>query len=139
MQAELAITGGAHPRVMPFADKPEMGGLLQRAGFALPVVDSEIITVTYDNPLKLMADLRGMGEGSIIAKRSKNFLRRDVMAEMIRHYTDNYTDKDGRIEASFEVIFLIGWAPHDSQQKPLQPGSAKIRLADALGTEEEKL
>lgn len=139
MQAELAVTGGASPRVMPFADKPQMGDLLQRTGFSLPVIDSDIITVTYDSIFKLMHDLRGMGESSIITERSKTLLRRDVLAEAARYYSTHFAEADGRLRASFEVIFLIGWAPHESQQKPLKPGSADVRLADVLGTKESKL
>ncbi len=139
MQAELAVMGGVSPRIMPFADKPQMGDLLQRAGFALPVVDSEIVTVTYNNMFNLIQDLRGMGETSIIANRAKHFMRRDVLTAAAAHYAENFAEPDGRLRASFEVIFLIGWTPHESQQKPLRPGSAKTRLADALGAKETKL
>lgn len=139
MEAEMSVCGGISPRVMPFADKPEMGGLLQRAGFALPVVDSEIITVTYDTVFKLMHDLRGMGESNIINDRSRQFMRRDMLMEATRLYHERYGEDDGRLAASFEIIFLIGWSPHESQQKPLKPGSAKTRLADALRTEEHEL
>ncbi len=138
MRAESNIYGGVSPRVFPFADKPQMGDLLQRAGFALPVVDSEIITVTYDHVFKLFHDLRGMGETNAILKRDKRLLSRDFFMEAAKLYQEMYTSDDGRITASFEIIFLLGWSPHESQQKPLRPGSAKTRLADALGTTEIK-
>lgn len=135
-EAELELSGGVTPRVAPFADKPQMGALLQRAGFALPVVDSEIITVTYDSIYPLMQDLRLMGEGNAIAARSKKFATRALFHRAGELYAQKFSDPDGRIRASFEVIFLLGWAPHESQQKPLKPGSAKTRLADFLQTEE---
>lgn len=138
-QVEMELTGQVTPRILPFADKPEMGGLLQRTGFSLPVIDSDIVTVTYDNMFALLHDLRGMGESNIIAERSKNFTRRSVFLEAAKRYHEQFAESDGRIHASFEVIFLIGWAPHESQQKPLKPGSAQNRLADALQTKETKL
>lgn len=141
--AEMDLKGGMSPRVFPFADKQELGALLQRAGFALPVVDSEIITVTYDNMFKLLADIRGMGESNIIAARDKRYVGKDFFLKAAQHYAENFADNhegaDGRIVASFEIIFLIGWAPHESQQKPLQPGSAKERLADVLNAKETVL
>jgi len=138
-ETEMTLRGGLSPRVFPFADKQEFGALLQRAGFALPVVDSEIVTVTYEHMFKLMSDIRGMGESNIIAARDKRYVGKDFFIKAAQHYAENYAESDGRIPASFEIIFLIGWAPHDSQQKPLQPGSAKERLADALETSETKL
>lgn len=138
IQAEVKLKGGASPRVFPFADKQQMGALMQRAGFALPVIDSEILTVTYDNMFKLMHDLRGMGEGNIIRGRNKLNPGKALFMEAAKHYAENHADPDGRIRASFEIIFLIGWAPHDSQQKPLRPGSAQTKLADALNTDEIK-
>ncbi len=135
-EAELEIYGGVTPRVAPFADKQQMGGLLQRAGFALPVVDSDIVTVTYDSLFSLMRDLRLMGEGNAIAERSKYFTRRSLFLRAAEIYASRFSETDGRIVASFEIIFLLGWAPHASQQKPLTPGSAQNRLADFLGTEE---
>lgn len=135
-EAELELSGGVTPRVAPFADKPQMGGLLQRAGFALPVVDSDIITVTYDSIFPLMKDLRLMGEGNAIAERSKYFTPRRLFLRAGELYAQKFADPDGRIRASFEVIFLLGWAPHASQQQPLKPGSAKTRLAEFLGTDE---
>lgn len=137
--ADIAIKDGMQPRIMPFADKPQMGDLLHRAGFALPVVDSDIITVTYESPFKLMHDLRGMAETSIISDQVKHFSRRDVFMEMAKYYHANFADPDGRIRASFEIIYMIGWAPDSSQQQPLKPGSADTRLADFLGTVEENL
>ncbi len=133
-QAELNSEGGASPRVAPFADKPQMGDLLQRAGFALPVVDSDILTVTYNSLFKLLHDLRGMGEGNAILARQKKFATRSFFMEAARLYQEQFVEPDGRIKASFEIIFLLGWAPHSSQQKPLQPGSAKTSLIDVLGT-----
>lgn len=138
MQAELELKGGISPRVSPFADKQQIGALLQRAGFALPVIDSEIVTVTYDTIFKLMHDLRFMGEGNIIRDRHKYNPGKSFFMKAAEYYQDKYSEKDGRIRASFEIIFLIGWAPHASQQKPLRPGSAKNRLADALSTQEIK-
>lgn len=135
-EAELELSGGITPRVAPFADKPQMGGLLQRAGFALPVVDSDIVTVTYDSIFALMKDLRLMGEGNAIAERSKAFTPRSLFFRAGELYAQKFAEPDGRIRASFEVIFLLGWAPHASQQQPLKPGSAQTRLADALGTDE---
>jgi len=138
MKAEMDLKDGVSPRVFPFADKQQMGGLLQRADFALPVVDSEIITVTYDNMFKLMHDLRGMAESNIIHERSKVNPGKAFFMKAAEYYQDKFAEDDGKIVASFEVIFLIGWAPHESQQKPLAPGSAKNRLADALSTQEIK-
>ncbi len=137
MQAELAIKGGISPRVFPFADKQQMGALMQRAGFALPVVDSETVTVAYENALRLMADLRGMGGSNAIAARSRSFAGKRLLAEAARLYQENFSEDDGRIPAAFETIYLTGWAPHENQQKPLRRGSATHRLADILDTEEK--
>ena len=136
MHAELELKGGISPRVFPFADKQQMGALLQRAGFALPVVDSDLVTVTYDTLFNLMHDLRGMGESNIIAERSRVNPGKALFMKAAEHYAQAYAEDDGRIKASFEIIFLIGWAPHESQQLPLKPGSAQMRLAEALGTKE---
>lgn len=138
MHAELELTDGASPRVFPFTDKQQMGALMQRAGYALPVVDSEIVTVTYDNIFKLMHDLRGMGESNIIVNRNRKPPARDLFMKAGQYYADHYSDPDGRIRATFEIIFVAGWSPHESQQKPLKPGSAQTRLADALKSEEIK-
>lgn len=135
-QTEMDLFGGISPRVFPFADKPQAGNLLQRAGFALPVVDSEIICVTYDNMFKLLHDLRHMGESNIIGTRQKTNPGKGFFMEAAKRYHETYGDNDGRLHVTFEVIFLIGWAPHVSQQQPLKPGSAQFRLADALGTRE---
>ncbi len=136
MDAELELSGGMSPRVAPFADKPQMGGLLQRAGFALPVVDSEIVTVTYDTIFNLMNDLRKMGEGNAIADRRKTFTPPIVFTRAGELYAERFSDPDGRIRATFEIIFLLGWSPHASQQQPLKPGSATTRLATFLDTDE---
>ncbi len=136
MEAELSLKNGASPRISPFADKQQTGALMQRAGFALPVVDSETVRVTYENAFRLMDDLRGMGENNSLAQRNPKFPGRALMAETARLYQERHAQADGRIEATFEMLFTIGWAPHESQQKPLRPGSADNRLADALGTKE---
>ncbi len=139
MQTEMELRGGLSPRVHPFADKQDMGALMQRAGFALPVVDSENLTVTYDNMFALIRDLRGMGETNIIAERDITYPGRSFFPKAAEYYQNHFSEDNGsRIRATFEIIFLIGWAPHDSQQTPLKPGSATNRLADALGSEEIK-
>ncbi|MGE3247294.1 MAG: methyltransferase domain-containing protein [Beijerinckiaceae bacterium] len=135
-QAEAEISGGASPRVSPFADLRDLGALLQRAGFALPVADADTITVRYDNVFALMADLRAMGATNILTQRSRKFLRRSVLLRAAEIYAERFADADGRIRATFEIVWLSGWAPHESQQKPLQPGSARMRLADALKTKD---
>lgn len=132
MEAEMAVTGGASPRVSPFASLQDAAVLMQRAGFALPVVDSDIITVRYKDAFRLMRDLRGMGAADVAHGRSRRFVSRRVMVEAARIYAERHQDAQGLITASFEVIFAIGWAPHESQQQPLTPGSAKAKLADAL-------
>ena len=134
--AEAEITGGASPRVAPFTDVRTAGSLLQRAGFALPVADFDSHTVRYGSALDLMRDLRAMGLGNILVERSRRPLRRAVLARAVEVYGEHFADADGRVRATFEVISLSGWAPHESQQKPLKPGSAHVRLADALGTRE---
>ncbi|WP_448150585.1 class I SAM-dependent methyltransferase [Labrys miyagiensis] len=135
-QAELDVEGGVSPRIAPFADVRDMGGLLQRAGFALPVADSDTLTVRYDNAFALMADLRAMGATNVMTQRRKTFTRRATMLRMAEIYRDRFSDPDGRIRATFEIVWISGWAPHESQQKPLKPGSAKSRLADALEVKE---
>ncbi len=130
IEAELGETGGISPRVSPVADVRDAGMLLQRAGFELPVIDADTITVSYPDPLALMRDLRGMGETNAVAERVHGFSRRAVLARAAAAYPH---DSDGRISADFQIIFLTGWAPHASQPKPLRPGSATTRLADALG------
>jgi SAM-dependent methyltransferase len=134
--AEAEIEGGVSPRVAPFADLRDMGALLQRAGFALPVTDLDRVTVRYATPFALMADLRRMGATNVLVERRRSPLKRATLLRMAQVYAERFADADGRIRATFEVIWLSGWAPHESQQKPLAPGSAKMRLADALGTRE---
>jgi SAM-dependent methyltransferase len=131
IEAEVAETGGAGPRVSPFADVRDAGALLQRAGFALPVVDADTITVSYENALDLMRDLRGMGEANAIAERRKDFTRRSTLLRAAAIYEDMFADA-GRMPATFQVVNLTAWAPHASQPKALKPGSAAHRLADAL-------
>jgi SAM-dependent methyltransferase len=137
-EAEAEIAGGAGPRVSPFAEALDAAALLQRAGFALPVVDSDKAVVRYSDPLKLLADLRAMGETSALIDRPSRPLTREVLARALQLYAERYTDPNGRVKATFEILTITGWAPHESQQKPLKPGSAKTRLADALGTVERK-
>jgi SAM-dependent methyltransferase len=134
--AESGLTGGAHARVAPFADLRDAAGLLQRAGFALPVADSDMLTVTYENAFRLMADLRGMGEQSALAEMPLGAASRRLFAEAARLYQERHAGTDGRIRASFRIVFLTGWAPAETQQRALRPGSAAARLADALGTTE---
>jgi SAM-dependent methyltransferase len=136
-QAESEIEGGLSPRVAPFADLRELGALMQRAGFALPVVDSDRLTVRYDSPFALMRDLRAMGATNILSERRRVPLKRRTLQRMAQIYGERFADDtDGRLRATFEVAWLSGWVPHESQQKPLKPGSATQRLADALGTKE---
>jgi SAM-dependent methyltransferase len=132
LAAEAEITGGASQRVIPFADVRDLGSLLQRAGFALPVTDMDTITVTYAHPLKLMQELRGMGEANALTARSRRFLRRDVLMRACALYQEKFGLSDGRIPATFQVMYMTGWHPHERQQKPLKPGSGKVNLADAL-------
>src|SRR5690606_34604031 len=134
--AEEEVSGGASPRVMPFADLRDLGGLLQRAGFALPVADVDRITVRYRDPFALFADLRALGATNPLRSRLRRPTRRRVILRAAEIYAERFSDPDGRIRATIEVVSLSGWAPHESQQKPLRPGSAARRLADALGTRE---
>jgi SAM-dependent methyltransferase len=136
MQAEIEEEGGAGPRVSPFADVPEAGGLLQRAGFALPVADVDSITVSYPDAFGLMQDLRGMGETNAVTALRRTASRRATLMRAAALYGERHGGPDGRLPATFQVVYLTAWAPHESQQQPLRPGSAKARLADALGTEE---
>lgn len=139
MEAELAVTGGAGPRVAPFLDVRDAGQLMQRAGFALPVVDTETITVDYPDVFALMRDLRGMGETNVLMERRKRFTPRAVFIEAARLYHERCARPDGRVVAQFEIITLTGWRPDMGQQQPLKPGSAKTRLADMLGAQEIKI
>jgi SAM-dependent methyltransferase len=134
--AESELTGGVSPRVAPFPDLHDMGALLQRAGFALPVADVDRVVVRYPSPLALMADLRRMGAANPLVERRRVPLRRATLVRMMEVYAERFADPDGKVRASFDIIWLSGWAPHESQQRPLRPGSAQARLADALGTRE---
>jgi SAM-dependent methyltransferase len=136
LAAESETEGGVSPRVSPFVDVRDAGALLQRAGFAMPVVDSDTIMVTYSDPLKLMRDLRGMGESNALNERRQGLSRRMTLARAAAAYHDMFADADGRVPATFQILTLTGWAPHETQPKPLKPGSATTRLAEALGTQE---
>jgi SAM-dependent methyltransferase len=135
-EAEIEIEGGISPRVAPFPDLRDLGALLQRAGFALPVADVDRLTVRYASVVALMHDLRRMGATNTLTERRRAPLRRKTLARMAEIYAERFADGDGRLRATFEIVWLSGWAPDESQQKPLAPGSAKMRLADALGTTE---
>jgi NADH dehydrogenase [ubiquinone] 1 alpha subcomplex assembly factor 5 len=138
LEAESEIENGASPRVSPFADPRDLAGLLQRAGFALPVVDSDRVVVDYPDAWKLMRDLRAMGETNASTLRHRHFTRRTTLMRAAEIYRARFGDKDGRIPAAFEIATLTAWAPHDAQPRPLRPGTAETRLADALGTREHK-
>lgn len=131
-QAEVEVSGGASPRVAPFADVRDLGGLLQRAGFALPVADTDVLSVRYGHPFRLFADLRAMGATNALTQRSRKPTPRRLMLRAAEIYAERFADSDGRVRATFEILFMSGWAPHESQQKPLKPGSARMRLEDAL-------
>lgn len=135
-EAEAECEGGLSPRVAPMAEIRALGSLLQRAGFALPVADSERLTVTYASPLHLMRELRAMGETNILAARRRQPLRRATLMRACEIYAQHFGTPEGRIRATFEIVFLTGWAPAPGQPQPLRPGSATTRLADALGTRE---
>ncbi len=139
LQAETMMTGGASPRVAPFCDVRDAGGLLQRAGFALPVVDTDRLKVRYDNGLALMKDLKALGLSNSMTERRRSLVTPGLMAMACAHYDQNFEDPDNRVRATFQMIYLSGWSPHESQPKPLRPGSAKTRLADALRVDEKKL
>lgn len=139
LTAEAEITGGAGARISPFADAYDAAALLQRSGFALPVADVDRVTVRYSHPLKLLADLRAMGETSVLAERHPKMLTRQILGRAFEIYAERFAEPDGRLPATFEILTLTGWAPDESQQKPLKPGSAKMRLADALGVKENPL
>jgi NADH dehydrogenase [ubiquinone] 1 alpha subcomplex assembly factor 5 len=136
IESELIEEGGASPRVSPTADLSDAAALLQRAGFAMPVADADTITVTYPDALALMRDLRGMGETNALSARRRTLMRRSTLARAASLYAERFGLPDGRVPASFEILFLTGWAPDASQPKPLRPGSATHRLADALGAVE---
>ena len=137
-EAEARITDGLSPRVIPMPEIRDLGQVLQRSGLALPVADSIPLVATYETPWNLFHDLRKMGEANALAHRKRSFSRRDVFLKAAEIYAETYMDA-GRIPATFEMIFLTGWAPDDSQPKPLRPGSAQQRLADALGVAETPL
>jgi SAM-dependent methyltransferase len=131
-EAETEVEGGVSPRVAPFADVRALGGLLQRAGFALPVADSDLVTLTYATPFRLLQDLRGAGCSNALTERRRSPLRRATLARMAEIYAERFPAAGGGIAATMELVTLTGWAPHESQQKPLAPGSARTPLADAL-------
>lgn len=136
LEAELEQSDGAAPRISPFADLADAAQLLQRAGFALPVADLDVIEVSYPDALKLMADLRGMGEANALHDRARRPLSRLTLLRAAEIYQQRFRRADGKVSATFEVIFMTGWAPGPDQPKPLLPGSARARLASALDTEE---
>jgi SAM-dependent methyltransferase len=135
--AEEECDGGASPRVAPFADVRDLGSLLQRADFALPVADAETVSVTYASPLALFQELKAMGASNMLSARRRRFLSRQTLARAAAIYSERFGRADGRVPATFEIVTLTGWVPHESQQKPLRPGSATARLADVLGVDEQ--
>lgn len=139
LAAETEIRGGASPRVAPFADTRDLGALLQRAGFALPVVDSDVLTVAYPTPLHLMREIKAMGGSNPLRARSRAPVTRGLLMRAAEIYAERFGRPDGKVEATFEIMTMTAWAPHESQPKPLRPGSATTRLADALGVSEQKL
>lgn len=138
LEAELEVHEGASPRVAPFVDVRDMGTLLQRAAFALPVVDSDRLTVTYSDPLALMREIKAFGASNMLADRSRRPVTRRLLLRTAQIYQDRFGLPDGRIPATFEILTLTAWSPHESQQRPLKPGSARQRLAHALGVKEHK-
>lgn len=138
LAAETELYGGVSPRVIPFTDVRDAGALLQRAGLALPVADVETVTVRYANLFALMADLRAMGETSALADRSRRPGTRGLFARAAEIYAERFSDPDGRIRASFSMVWMSGWAPDASQQKPLKPGSAKVSLKAILEGSDER-
>jgi SAM-dependent methyltransferase len=137
LAAESELEEGASPRVAPFADVRDLGGLLQRAGFALPVADAEMLHVGYASPLDLMREVKAMGASNMLVARRRIPMRRATFARACEIYVERFGRSDGRVTATFEVLTITGWAPHESQQRPLEPGSARTRLADALGVSEQ--
>ncbi|MBB4955728.1 SAM-dependent methyltransferase [Agrobacterium vitis] len=138
LTTEVELSGGASPRIIPFADVRDMGGLLQRAGFALPVVDVEDYTVRYDSIFPLMRDLKAMGMANPLVDRSRRPLSRAFFMRAAELYAERHSDRDGRIRATFSIIYVSGWAPHESQPKPLKRGSARVSLAETLKSFEGK-
>jgi len=139
LQAESEYSGGAHPRVLPFADVRELGGLMQRAGFALPVADVDSVRLTFETPLHLLRELRAFGAINVLTARTRAFTPRRVLMRAMEIYAEQFSTEDGRVAATVELVTLTGWVPDASQQQPLKPGSATSRLADALGTAEHNL
>ncbi|MBE0413107.1 SAM-dependent methyltransferase [Yoonia sp.] len=138
-EAEAMITGGLSPRIAPMGEIRDLGALLQRAGFGLPVADGTTLTASYANAFHLMHDLRKMGENNALVGRPRHITRRNILTEASSIYAANFHNDAGRVDATFDIITLTGWAPSETQPQPLRPGSAKIRLADALGTVETPL
>ena len=136
-QAEAELLGGAGLHVSPFADVLDAAALLQRAGFALPVADLDRVTVRYSSALELIRDVRAMGESNVLVDRAKRPISRPVLARTLKIYHERFSESDGRVRATFDIVTLTGWAPHPDQQQPLRPGSAKMRLADALHVKEQ--
>jgi len=139
LRAEDELLGGASPRVAPFADVRDLGGLLQRAGFALPVVDSDSVVVTYPDPVALMREIKAMGASNMLTDRRRVPVTRSLLVRAAEIYVERFGLDGGRVPATFEIMTLTAWAPHDSQPKPLKPGSAQTRLAEALGVPERKV
>ena len=139
LAAEAEVNGGATPRVAPMIGMRELGGLLQRAGLALPVADLDRTTVRYADAIALIHEIGELGQSNILIGRSRRFVSRKLLGAAIGHYHENFADADSRIRATLEVAWLTAWSPHESQQQPLKPGSAKMRLADALKVPETKL
>jgi len=137
--SEDTLYGGITPRVSPMVDFTQGAALLQRAGFALPVVDSDKVSVNYSNPMRLFTDLKSMAETNALVARSSKPVSKRFLTKTAQIYTEQFSNADGKAVASFEILWLTGWANHPDQQKPLKPGSAKTRLADALGVKETKL
>ncbi len=133
VSAELEISGGISPRISPFVDVRDAGSLLQRAGFALPVTDTDTLTLKYKNAFALMHELRAMGETNALFERQKTVTSRQIFMRAAALYQEKYQDADGLIPATFQIVYLSGWAPHESQQQPLKPGSATSSLKDVLG------
>ena len=136
-EAEIEICGGLSPRVAPMGEIRDLGGLLQRAGYAMPVADSERLTLWHRSPIHLMREIRAVGEANIMHERRRVFLRRDVLARSLELYAERHSRSDGKTSATLEIVTLTGWAPAETQPKPLRPGSATARLADALGSIEQ--
>jgi len=133
-EAETGVLGGASPRVIPMADVRDLGQLLQRAGFALPVADRDSLTVRYDSAFGLFADLRAMGASNPLVDRARNPAGRRLFARAAQAYEERFSDPEGRVRATFELIYLAGWAPDASQQQPARRGSAQVNLADFFGS-----